>query len=41
MTETFRIQMMQESAQLGITLSDSQLEQFYSYYEMMVEKNNQ
>ena len=39
MTETFRIQMMQESAQLGITLSDSQLEQFYSYYEMLVEKN--
>ena len=39
MTETFRIQMIQESAQLGITLSDFQLEQFYSYYEMLVEKN--
>ena len=39
MTETFRIQMIRESAQLGITLSDSQLEQFYSYYEMLVEKN--
>ena len=39
MTETFRIQMNQESAQLGITLSDVQMEQFYSYYEMLVEKN--
>lgn len=39
MTETFRIQMNQESAQLGITLSDVQMEQFYSYYEILVEKN--
>lgn len=39
MTETFRIQMNQESAQLGITLSDVQMEQFYFYYEMLVEKN--
>lgn len=39
MTETFRVQMNQELNQLGITLNETQMEQFFSYYEMLVEKN--
>lgn len=39
MTDTFVKQMREETGKLGITLSDDQLEQFYRYYEMLVEKN--
>lgn len=39
MTETFRQQMNQELGLLDLTLSEKQLEQFFMYYEMLVEKN--
>lgn len=39
MTETFRQQMSQELGLLGITLSGKQTEQFFAYYEMLIEKN--
>lgn len=39
MTDTFRQQMDRELGLLGIKLSEKQLEQFFTYYEMLVEKN--
>lgn len=39
MTETFSNQMDREMAQLGIKLSEVQKEKFFTYYEMLVEKN--
>lgn len=39
MTESFSIQMKRELGQLGIELSEKQMEQFFAYYEMLVEKN--
>ena len=39
MTDTFRKKMEYELGLLGISLSDQQLEQFYTYYQMLVEKN--
>ena len=39
MTDTFRQQMDRELGLLGIKLSEKQLEQFFIYYEMLVEKN--
>ena len=39
MTETFSIQMDRELAQLGHTAQRFPVEQFLSYYEMLVEKN--
>lgn len=39
MTDTFRRQMNEELGHLGITLSQEQLEQFFIYYELLVEKN--
>lgn len=39
MTEGFARQMEQELGELGICLSEKQMEQFYRYYEMLVEKN--
>ena len=39
MTETFLDQMKRELDQLGIRLSEHQIDQFFTYYEMLVEKN--
>lgn len=39
MTGTFSNQMDRELAQLGVKLSQVQKEQFFTYYEMLVEKN--
>ena len=39
MTDTFRQQMDRELGLLGIKLSEKQLEKFFTYYEMLVEKN--
>mgnify|MGYP003295449083 FL=1 len=39
MTDTFRQQMDRELGLLGIKLSERQLDQFFTYYEMLVEKN--
>lgn len=39
MTESFSNQMKRELGQLGIELSEKQMEQFFTYYEMLVEKN--
>lgn len=39
MTDTFAGQMKRDMEQLGIDLSDNQMEQFFTYYEMLVEKN--
>ena len=39
MTETFLDQMKRELDQLGIRLSEHQMDQFFTYYEMLVEKN--
>ena len=39
MTATFRQQMDRESGLLGIRLSEKPIEQFFTYYEMLVEKN--
>lgn len=39
MTDTFFNQMTKEAEQLGIILNDNQMEQFYRYFEMLVEKN--
>ena len=39
MTDTFLKQMEDELGKLGITLDDRQMNQFYQYYEMLVEKN--
>lgn len=39
MTDQFRRQMNEELGLLGIELSDGQLERFFLYYEMLVEKN--
>lgn len=39
MTEGFVRQMEQELGELGICLSEKQMEQFYRYYEMLAEKN--
>ena len=39
MTETFVEQMNKEMEQLGITLNGKQMEQFFFYYEILVEKN--
>lgn len=39
MTETFAGQMKRDMEQLGIDLSDKQMQQYFTYYEMLVEKN--
>ena len=39
MTDTFRQQMDRELGLLGIKLNEKQLDQFFTYYEMLVEKN--
>lgn len=39
MTDKFADQMNRELKQLGIELTQTKLEQFYTYYEMLVEKN--
>lgn len=39
MTDTFKQQMSRELGLLDIVLSEKQLEQFFTYYEMLVEKN--
>ena len=39
MEQKFVDRMRCETEELGITLSDRQLEQFYQYYEMLVEWN--
>ena len=39
MTEEFVTLLDQGAADLGITLSDQQKEQFFQYYEMLIEKN--
>lgn len=39
MTDTFCRQMTEELGALGISLNDGQMNQFYRYYEMLVEKN--
>ena len=39
MEQKFVDKMRSETEELGITLSDRQLEQFYQYYEMLVEWN--
>ncbi len=39
MTDTFSEQMERELGSLGISLTEEQLNQFYQYYEMLVEKN--
>ena len=39
MTDTFVCQMREEMEDLGVSLSPRQMEQFFSYYEMLVEKN--
>lgn len=39
MTDRFAEQMRRETVELGVVLSDRQLEQFYRYYELLVERN--
>ena len=39
MTDTFLKQMSLELGELGLSLDNRQMEQFYLYYEMLVEKN--
>lgn len=39
MTERFSEQMKRELQQFGIELSENQMKQFFTYYEMLVEKN--
>ncbi|MDO5417678.1 MAG: 16S rRNA (guanine(527)-N(7))-methyltransferase RsmG [Lachnospiraceae bacterium] len=39
MRESFRAQMEEEFKQLDISLSEHQMEQFFQYYEMLVERN--
>lgn len=39
MTETFRNQLLHESEGMGITLEDRQVNQLFTYYEMLVKKN--
>lgn len=39
MTETFKNQLVQESSALGMTLTDRQQEQLFTYYEMLAETN--
>ena len=39
MTETFLKKMEEETSQLGISLSREQMEQFFLFYEALVEKN--
>ena len=40
MTESFAEKMKAGTRELNITLSQRQLEQFFKYYEMLVETNN-
>ena len=39
MTDSFCRQMDEEMKQIGISLSQEQMNQFYMYYEMLIEKN--
>ncbi len=39
MTESFVLQMNRELQSLGIALTDQQMDQFFQYYEFLVEKN--
>ena len=39
MTDEFVKLLDQGCADLGVTLSDQQKEQFFKYYEMLIEKN--
>lgn len=39
MRESFRIQMENQLSEIGILLSAEQMEQFFQYYEMLIEKN--
>lgn len=39
MTDTFAAQMKKETGELGLCLSEKQLEQFFRYYELLVEWN--
>ena len=38
MTDSFCRQMDEEMKQIGISLSQEQMNQFYMYYEMLIEK---
>lgn len=39
MTDRFADQMKREAGELGIALNGGQLEQFFRYYELLVERN--
>lgn len=40
MNEKFEIQMREELKEIGVTLSDRQMKQFYSYYKILIEWNS-
>lgn len=39
MRESFNLQLQEEAGKLGIVLTNRQMEQFFRYYEMLLEKN--